>query len=806
MASVYNFQEIELKWQRRWEESNLFAAEDDPGLRKFYVLIEFPYPSGEGLHVGHPRSYTALDVVARKRRMEGYNVLYPIGWDAFGLPTENFAIKAGRHPREVTEQNVNRFREQLKRLGFSFDWSREVNTTDPGYYRWTQWIFLKLWERGLAYKAEIPVNWCQSCKVGLANEEVVGGVCERCGGSVVRRSRSQWMLRITRYAERLLSDLDTVDFLEKIKAQQTNWIGRSTGAEVDFPIEGRDGREIRVFTTRPDTLFGATYMVLAPEHPLVDELLPSARNPEEIRAYRDAAVRKSDFERTELAKEATGVEIGGVFALNPATGGRIPIWIADYVLASYGTGAIMAVPGHDERDWRFARKFGLPVVEVISGGNIDEAAFTEIDRGILVNSGPLDGLRPDDAIRRMTEIVERDGYGTASVQYRLRDWVFSRQRYWGEPIPMIHCPSCGWVALPEEELPLELPEIKEYRTTEAGESPLALLEDWVRTPCPGCGGPARRETDTMPQWAGSSWYFLRYADPHNDRELASREKLEYWTPVDWYNGGMEHTTLHLLYSRFWHKFLHDIGVVPTSEPYLRRTSHGLVLGENGEKMSKSRGNVVNPDEMVIGYGADAFRLYEMFMGPFDQPIPWSTQGLVGMSRFLQRVWDLQDRVSPRAALDPETGRLVHQTIRRVSDRIESLRFNTAIAALMTLANRLGTLESIRREDWERFLLLLGPFAPHLAEELWRELGHDDFIALRPWPDYDPELAADPEIEVPVQVNGKLRGKLRVPVDLGDGEIEELARREVADYLRDRTIRKTVTVRKTDRVLVNFVCG
>jgi leucyl-tRNA synthetase len=806
MASAYNFQEIELKWQRRWEESSLFAAEDDPGRRKFYVLIEFPYPSGEGLHVGHPRSYTALDVVARKRRMEGYNVLYPIGWDAFGLPTENFAIKEGRHPREVTEQNVNRFREQLKRLGFSFDWSREVNTTDPGYYRWTQWIFLKLWERGLAYKAEIPVNWCESCKVGLANEEVVGGVCERCGGSVVRRSRSQWMLRITRYAERLLSDLDTVDFLEKIKAQQTNWIGRSTGAEVDFPIEGRDGREIRVFTTRPDTLFGATYMVLAPEHPLVDELLPSARNPEEIRAYRDAAVRKSDFERTELAKEATGVEIGGVYALNPATGGRIPIWIADYVLASYGTGAIMAVPGHDERDWRFARKFGLPVVEVISGGNIDEAAFTEIDRGILVNSGPLDGLRPDDAIRRMTEIVERDGYGTASVQYRLRDWVFSRQRYWGEPIPMVHCPSCGWVALPEEELPLELPEIKEYRTTEAGESPLALLEDWVRTPCPGCGGPARRETDTMPQWAGSSWYFLRYADPHNDRELASREKLEYWTPVDWYNGGMEHTTLHLLYSRFWHKFLHDIGVVPTSEPYLRRTSHGLVLGENGEKMSKSRGNVVNPDEMVSGYGADAFRLYEMFMGPFDQPIPWSTQGLVGMSRFLQRVWDLKDRVSPRAALDPETGRLVHQTIRRVSDRIESLRFNTAIAALMTLANRLGTLESIRREDWERFLLLLGPFAPHLAEELWRELGHDDFIALRPWPDYDPELAADPEIEVPVQVNGKLRGKLRVPVDLGDGEIEELARREVADYLRDRTMRKTVTVRKTDRVLVNFVCG
>ncbi len=805
MASVYRFEEIEFKWQRRWEESNLFAAEDDPARRKFYVLIEFPYPSGEGLHVGHPRSYTALDVVARKRRMEGYNVLYPIGWDAFGLPTENFAIKAGRHPRGVTERNINRFREQLQRLGFSFDWSREVNTTDPGYYRWTQWIFLKLWEHGLAYKAEIPVNWCESCKVGLANEEVVAGACERCGGSVVRRSRSQWMLRITRYAERLLADLETVDFLDKIKAQQTNWIGRSTGAEVDFPIEGHAGKRMRVFTTRPDTLFGVTYMVLAPEHPLVEELLRSAQNPDEIRAYRDAAVRKSDFERTEMAKEVTGIEMRGVLALNPATGTTIPIWIADYVLATYGTGAIMAVPGHDERDWRFARKYGLPIVEVISGGNIDEAAFTEIDRGILVNSGPLDGLAPADAIRKMTEIVEREGYGTASVQYRLRDWVFSRQRYWGEPIPMVDCATCGWVALPEEALPLELPEIKEYRTTDEGESPLALLEHWVRTSCPRCGGPARRETDTMPQWAGSSWYFLRYAAPRNDRELASREKLEYWTPVDWYNGGMEHTTLHLLYSRFWHKFLYDIGVVPTPEPYLRRTSHGLVLGENGEKMSKSRGNVVNPDEMVGGYGADAFRLYEMFMGPFDQPIPWSTQGLVGMSRFLQRVWDMRDRVSAEAALDPETSRLVHQTIRQVSDRIETLRFNTAIAALMTLANRFGSLERIRREDWERFLLLLGPFAPHLAEELWSRLGRSEFIAFQPWPHYDPELAAEPEVEVPVQVNGKLRGKVRVPADLEEAEIERLAGGEVAGYLKGKTILKTVTVRKSDRVLVNFVC-
>ncbi len=804
MAAEYNFSEIETRWQRKWEQEQPFAASDDPALEKFYVLIEFPYPSGEGLHVGHPRSYTALDVVARKRRMEGYNVLFPIGWDAFGLPTENFAIKTGKHPRVVTESNINRFRKQLKRLGFSFDWSREINTTDPEYYRWTQWIFLKLWRHGLAYKTEMPVNWCESCKVGLANEEVVGGVCERCGGNVIRKSRSQWMLRITRYAERLLDDLKTVDFLEKIKIQQTNWIGRSTGAEIDFPIQSMPDRSMRVFTTRPDTLFGVTYMVLAPEHPLVEELLPRSSNPGEIEEYRDAAAHKSDFERTEVAKEITGVEMKGVYARNPATGEQIPIWVADYVLISYGTGAIMAVPGHDERDWRFARKYGLPIVEVISGGNIEEAAFTEIDQGILVNSGPLNGLTPDVAIQRMTDIVESEGYGKRSVQYRLRDWVFSRQRYWGEPIPMVDCPSCGWVPVPEDELPLKLPQVEQYRTTESGESPLALLTEWVNTTCPKCGEPATRETDTMPQWAGSSWYFLRYADPHNDQALAARDKLEYWTPVDWYNGGMEHTTLHLLYSRFWHKFLFDIGVVPTPEPYLRRTSHGLILGENGEKMSKSRGNVVNPDVMVGKYGADAFRLYEVFMGPFDQPIPWSTQGLIGMSRFLQRVWDLQEKVSWEAPGSAETSRIVHQTIKQVGERIESLKFNTAVAALMTLANYFSSLEEIPREDWMIFLRLMSPFTPHVAEELWARLGHADQVSLQSWPAFDPALAAEDEIEIPIQINGKLRAKFRAAADLEDDEIRSRAHDEVAGHLEGRQVRKVIVVRRGDRNLVNFV--
>ncbi|HOM99806.1 MAG TPA: leucine--tRNA ligase, partial [Acidobacteriota bacterium] len=695
-------------------------------------------------------------------------------------------------------------RRQLKRLGFSFDWTREINTSDPAYYKWTQWIFLKMWEHGLAYKAEMPVNWCESCRVGLANEEAEGGVCERCGGTVVRRLRSQWMLRITRYAERLLQDLETVDYLDKIKAQQANWIGRSTGAELDFPVAEFPGKAIRVFTTRPDTVFGATYMVLAPEHALVDELLPRAENPDEIRRYRAEAARKSDLERTELVREVSGVPLQGIHARNPATGELIPIWIADYVLVSYGTGAIMAVPAHDERDWRFARKYGLPIMEVVRGGNIEEAAYTDIESGILVNSGPLNGLRPVDAIRRIIEIAEKQGWGRFSVQYRLRDWVFSRQRYWGEPIPMVHCSECDWVPLPEEELPLVLPDIQAYRTTETGESPLALLEDWVRTRCPRCGGPARRETDTMPQWAGSSWYYLRYVDPHNDRAPADRAKLEYWTPVDWYNGGMEHTTLHLLYSRFWHKFLYDIGVVPTPEPYQKRTSHGLILGEDGAKMSKSRGNVVNPDEMVERYGADAFRLYEMFMGPFDQAIPWSTQGLIGMSRFLNRVWDLQHRVDDGTAEVPEITRLIHQTIRRVEERIEALKFNTAVAALMTLVNALGDQPTIRRTDWETFLLLLSPFAPHLAEELWSRLGHGKCISNHPWPQFDPELAVDPEVEIPIQVDGKVRGRVRVPADISDDELRGAASREAARYLEGKQIRKVIVVRKGERNLISFV--
>ena len=803
----YEFAVIEDKWQRRWEEGCAFRASDDTSLPKYYVLIEFPYPSGEGLHVGHPRSYTALDVVARKRRMQGYNVLYPIGWDAFGLPTENYAMKTGRHPREVTERNTSNFRRQLKSLGFSFDWSREIDTTDPKYYRWTQWIFLKLFEKGLAYKAEIPVNWCTRCKVGLANEEVVGGACERCGGAVVRRVRRQWMLKITEYAERLLDDLGTVDFLEKIKSQQANWIGRSTGAEVEFPVVtqhgGRD-KTMRVFTTRPDTLFGATYMVLAPEHPLVDELLESAGNPEEIRAYRDAAARKSDFERTEVAKEISGVEMKGVRARNPANDEEVPVWIADYVLVSYGTGAIMAVPGHDERDWRFARKYGLRIVEVIAGGDVEKAAFTDVESGTLVNSGFLNGMPAAEAIRAMTEHVERKGLGHASVQYKLRDWVFSRQRYWGEPIPVVECASCGWVPIPESELPLVLPDIERYETSGTGESPLALVAEWVNTKCPRCGGDARRETDTMPQWAGSSWYFLRYIDPANDTALASRKLLDYWTPVDWYNGGMEHTTLHLLYSRFWHKFLYDIGAVPTPEPYAKRTSHGLILGENGEKMSKARGNVVNPDEMVAEYGADAFRLYEMFMGAFDQPIPWSTKGLKGMRRFLNRVWDMQDRASGGPESDAETSRLVHQTIRDVGERIESMKFNTAIAALMTLANRFGQLGTIPRADWERFVLLLAPFAPHVAEEMWERLGHKESLARHPWPEFDAAAAAEEEIEVPVQVNGKLRAKVTVGASAAEDEVKTKALEAVAKYTEGKEVRKVIYADRGERKLVSVV--
>ena len=690
-------------------------------------------------------------------------------------------------------------------MGFSFDWSREVDTTDPDYYKWTQWIFLKLWEKGLAYKAEIPINWCESCKVGLANEEVVAGACERCGGLVARRMRKQWMLRITAYAERLLDDLATVDFLEKIKVQQANWIGKSTGLEVDFPIVAHEAKSIPIFTTRPDTLFGVTYMVLAPEHQLVNELLPSCSNPDQVCAYVEAAARKSDFERSELAKEVTGVEMKGVRARNPASNTEVSVWVADYVLLSYGTGAIMAVPGHDERDWRFARKYGLPIIEVISGGNVEEAAFTDIDHGTLVNSGPINNLNPTEAIRKMIEIAECEGYGKASIQYKLRDWVFSRQRYWGEPIPMVECGTCGWAPLPESELPLRLPQVERYQTSGTGESPLARMSDWVNTQCPKCGGTAKRETDTMPQWAGSSWYFLRYCDPQNNNELAAREKLEYWLPVDWYNGGMEHTTLHLLYSRFWHKFLYDIGVVPTPEPYARRTSHGMILGENGEKMSKSRGNVVNPDEMVERFGADAFRLYETFMGAFDQAIPWSTNGLVGMSRFLQRVWDLQDRTSPDAPEDAAANRLVHQTIKHVGERIEAMKFNTAVAALMTLANHLASLKNVRQEYWEKFLLLLSPFAPHVAEELWQMLGHARMLAYEPWPAFDPDVVREEEIEMPVQVDGKIRSRIRVGADWGREEIERAAMEDerVQRHLAGRQVRKLIVVSGR---LVSIVSG
>jgi len=739
--------------------------------------------------------------------MQGYNVLYPIGFDAFGLPTENYAIKTGQHPRRVTERNIARFRGQLKRLGFSFDWEREVDTTDPRYYRWTQWIFLKLWEKGLAYKSEMPINWCTSCNIGLANEEVVGGACERCGGEVVRKVKSQWMLRITKYAERLLADLGTVDYLEKIKLQQANWIGKSTGAEVDFPVRARDGkaRTMRIFTTRPDTLFGVTYMVLAPEHALVAELLPQCDNAAEVKAYVEAAARKSDFERTEVVKEVSGVALKGVTALNPATKAQVPIWVADYVLISYGTGAIMAVPGHDERDWRFARTFNLPIIEVISGGDVTKAAFTDIDQGTMVNSGPLNGLRPDHAIVKMTKIVEDGGYGKASVQYRLRDWVFSRQHYWGEPIPMVNCPKCGWVPLPESVLPLELPMVERYQTSATGESPLSLITDWVKTTCPKCGGPAQRETDTMPNWAGSSWYFLRYTDPKNGRAFASPENLRYWTPVDWYNGGMEHTTLHLLYSRFWHKFLFDIGLVPTSEPYAKRTSHGLILGESGEKMSKSRGNVVNPDEMVDEYGADAFRLYEMFMGAFDQPIPWSTQGLNGMNRFLYRVWEQQAKVADGVAEDPHTSRMVHQTIRKVGDDIEAMKYNTAIAQLMTLSNRFAELEKIRREDFERFMLLLSPFAPHIAEELWERLGHKGTLAREQWPSWDQAKLVTATVTIALQVNGKLRGQMEMPADCGQDEMQKaaLAHAKVQAHVQGKTVRKVIVVPGR---LVNVVVG
>ena len=760
----YDHTGMEAKWQKQWEEKGVFHASNDSDKPKYYTLIEFPYPSGQGLHVGHPRSYTALDIVARKRRLMGYNVLYPIGWDAFGLPTENFAIKNHVHPEVVTKKNIARFKQQLQSLGISFDWSREINTTDPSYYKWTQWIFLQLFKHGLAYKKEASVNWCTSCKCVLANEEVVNGVCERCGSEVVRKVKSQWLLKITEYAQRLIDDLDLVDYPDRVKAQQKNWIGRSTGAEVDF--DTTLGDKLTVYTTRPDTLFGATYMVISPEHPMIEKWAGQIQNMDEVRAYQEAAAKKSDFERTEVAKDKTGVKLLGVQAINQVNDREIPIFISDYVLVSYGTGAIMAVPAHDTRDWEFAKKFGLPIIEVVKGGNVQEEAFTDCATGIMVNSGLLDGLSVEEAKVKITKWLTENHRGRAKVNFKLRDWVFSRQRYWGEPIPIVYCEKCGYVPLPESELPLTLPEVDSYEPTENGESPLANMTDWVNTTCPHCGGPAKRETDTMPQWAGSSWYFLRYTDPRNDQALASQQALEYWTPVDWYNGGMEHTTLHLLYSRFWHKFLYDIKVVPTPEPYAKRTSHGMILGENGEKMSKSRGNVVNPDDIVKEYGADTMRLFEMFIGDFEKAAPWSAAGIRGCRRFVERYWNLQDILVKDGGIRAPLETPFHKTIKKVGEDIENLKFNTAIAALMSLINDIYDSGSITPEELKVFTILLNPFAPHVTEEVWslNKLG-EEMVCQQQWPAYDENKCKDETIEIVVQVNGKVRGKLSMPADV-----------------------------------------
>nr|WP_297274830.1 leucine--tRNA ligase [uncultured Agathobaculum sp.] len=759
----YDHKLVEKKWQDIWDEAHCFEAENGSEKQKFYALVEFPYPSGQGLHVGHPRSYTALDIVARKKRMQGYNVLYPMGWDAFGLPTENFAIKNHIHPAEVTKKNVARFKGQLKSLGLSFDWSREINTTDPNYYKWTQWIFLQLFKKGLAYKKEMSVNWCTSCKCVLANEEVVNGVCERCGSEVVHKTKSQWMLAITKYAQRLIDDLDDVDFIERVKVQQRNWIGRSTGAEVDFKTT--EGDTLTVYTTRPDTLFGATYMVISPEHPAVEKWAYKLKNIDAVRAYREEAARKSDFERTELNKDKTGVKLDGVGAINPVNGREIPIFVSDYVLMGYGTGAIMAVPAHDDRDWEFAKKFGCEIIEVVSGGeDVQKAAFTAKDEtGILVNSDFLNGKTVKDAIPAMIAWLEEKGIGHAKVQYKLRDWVFSRQRYWGEPIPLVYCEKCGWVPIAEDQLPLTLPDVESYEPTENGESPLAKMTDWVNTTCPCCGGPAKRETDTMPQWAGSSWYFLRYMDPHNDKALASKEALEYWSPVDWYNGGMEHTTLHLLYSRFWHKFLYDIGVVPTKEPYAKRTSHGMILGENGEKMSKSRGNVVNPDEIVDTYGADTMRLYEMFIGDFEKAAPWSPKSIKGCRRFLERVWGLAEKVQEGDEYSKQHEVLMHRTIKKVGEDADNLKANTAIAALMTMLNEFYD-KGVNKAEYRTFLTLLNPFAPHITEELWQQMGGEGLLSVAPWPAYEDAKTVEDTVEMAVQVNGKLKCTIKLPVD------------------------------------------
>ena len=797
---AYNFKEIEKKWQKKWYSEGTFNAKDDYSMKKWYGLIEFPYPSGQGLHVGHPRSYTALDVIARKKRMQGYNVLFPIGFDAFGLPAENYAIKNHIHPKITTEKNVAHFKSQLKSLGFSFDWSREVNTTDPDYYKWTQWIFIQLYKHGLAYKATMPINFCTGCKVGLANEEVVNGVCERCGSPVVQKEKSQWMLKITEYAERLINDLDDVNYLDKIKAQQKNWIGRSEGAEVTFKISDSD-ETLTVYTTRPDTLFGATYMVVAPEHHIIEKLSNKITNMTEVEEYKRKTALKSDFERSELNKEKTGCEVKGIKAINPLTGKEIPIWISDYVLITYGTGAIMAVPGHDTRDHEFATKFNLPIVQVIKSNSDDvvcdvqKEAFTDVETGILINSGFLNDLSVKDAKKKVIEYLEENNIGKRQVNYKLRDWVFSRQRYWGEPIPMVHCEKCGWVPIPEDELPLKLPDIEDYEPGENGESPLAKHTDWVNTTCPHCGGKATRETDTMPQWAGSSWYYLRYMDPHNDKALASKEALEYWSPVDWYNGGMEHTTLHLLYSRFWHKFLYDIGVVPTKEPYQKRTSHGMILGSNGEKMSKSKGNVVNPDEVVDEFGADSFRVYEMFMGPFDQTAPWSMESIRGCAKFLDRVWNMQTMLIDGDSYSPKFEKMMHRAIKKVSLDIEEMKFNTCISTFMTMVNEFYKEKNINKAEFKTFLQLLNPFAPHITEELSQSvLGEKEDLAYQKWPEYDESKTIADEITLPIQFNGKLKGTVQISLDEDEASIKQKVHEAIDSKLEGKTVVKEIYVK------------
>ena len=798
----YDPKPIEKKWQAAWEKAGVFHASNHSSKPKYYALIEFPYPSGQGLHVGHPRSYTAMDIIARKRRMQGYNVLYPIGWDAFGLPSENYAIKNHVHPAVVTKKNIARFKQQLQSLGLSFDWTREINTTDPEYYKWTQWIFLQLFKHGLAYKKEMAVNWCTSCKCVLANEEVIQGKCERCGSEVVRKVKSQWMLKITAYAQRLIDDLDLVDYPERVKAQQRNWIGRSTGAEVDFATTAGD--TLTVYTTRPDTLFGATYMVLSPEHPYLEKWAGKIKNMDEVRAYQAQAARKSDFERTEIAKDKTGVRLDGVRGINPVNGREIPIFISDYVLMSYGTGAIMAVPAHDTRDWDFAEKFGLPIIEVVKGGDVQKEAFTDCAKGVMVNSGFLNGLTVEEAKKKITEYLSEKGVGRPKVNYKLRDWVFSRQRYWGEPIPIVKCPQCGYVPVPESELPLRLPNVKSYEPTDNGESPLAHMTEWVNTTCPKCGGPAKRETDTMPQWAGSSWYFLRYMDPHNKDAFAGKEALKYWSPVDWYNGGMEHTTLHLLYSRFWHKFLYDIGEVPTPEPYAKRTSHGMILGENGEKMSKSRGNVVNPDDIVSEYGADTMRLYEMFIGDFEKAAPWSTHGIKGCRRFIERYWNLQDILCEGDGIREELERPFNKAIKKVGEDIENLKFNTAIAALMSLINDIAAVGSITRGELKIFTTLLNVFAPHVCEEVWavQKLGLG-MVCQQPWPVYDESKCADETVEMAVQINGKVRARIVVAADVTKDSALSQARANsrIQDELSGKKVVREIFV---PRKLINFV--